>query len=421
MLDTGLPFAGTRNARNLTVKAQYEAFDIAGSAVAAQDIGLKPTYRDGREVTVPAIVSLPDGHGNVERFAVVREIRPGADGAVEQSTLSLRGLVQAANGKIKVTPKAKILPVSDADVQMPLEIPFADVSADSERTQPIALPPTVQMPTKRRFWQSKPNDGASFFAHEHPAGSLLTDGTNVLLIRGDASQPIRVRAEQATPLAARFRGRVAIDATDQRHISYRPPEVVAREREQEALRQQQRLQREAEQRREHMARIFAPPPTEAGQSGRFEVTSQSLELAGRMWNFVTPRLRAVVDPDHRLSSTHLIEQMRTDADLRLKVAGLFMDVLNDGRTRLPPQLVRNSTKRPAHGGPYHDLPSMISREYAARVALAKLDGTFLPAPVRIDPSRIDANGWPELDNHRSTADWLITGMKPIKFQQVFRP
>src|SRR5487761_1570224 len=68
---------------------------------------------------------------------------------------------------------------------------------------------------------------------------------------------------------------------------------------------------------------------------------------------------------------------------------------------MPDRVVRNTGKSPDKGG--YPISSMTSREYAALLALAMLDGTFNDRKVSSTDSIKEANGQVAQGQHRSAA------------------
>jgi len=104
----------------------------------------------------------------------------------------------------------------------------------------------------------------------------------------------------------------------------------------------------------------------------------------------------------------VIDALRVDPELRLAVGTyLLLKLDRIAATHpdlLPEKVVVNGVKRPDHQA--YQLADMTDREYAARIALARLDGSFNPNREQ-DSVAYGENGKLRAGRHRAAADVLL--------------
>jgi hypothetical protein len=102
----------------------------------------------------------------------------------------------------------------------------------------------------------------------------------------------------------------------------------------------------------------------------------------------------------------LIDTIRNNAELRLALAELFLNKIDNNIGSMPERIVRNGQKKPNHLG-YKHLQYISTREYAALIALSMLDGTFKEAATKADGIRMGDDGKPVVGQHRYAAELLL--------------
>lgn len=117
-----------------------------------------------------------------------------------------------------------------------------------------------------------------------------------------------------------------------------------------------------------------------------------------------PRINAIIDHHLPAGATpaEKVSAIQSNKTLREDLGGYFRDKIDSNLDSMPWRIVEDSSKSPKTAG-YTD--GLTSRDYAAQLALSKLDGSFkkdAEEPVEIDP-----NGEVLTGQHRAAADKLL--------------
>ncbi len=111
-------------------------------------------------------------------------------------------------------------------------------------------------------------------------------------------------------------------------------------------------------------------------------------------------------------SLAVVDAMRNNSALRFSVGSHMLDKVNalaeKTPEKLPLRVVGNGGKMPPAEGLYPRISEMSSREYAALLALAKIDGSFNSAIHPADKIEYDQQGIATLGQHRAAAETILT-------------